>query len=175
MQQELLLADQVLTALDFIGQTIKKKRNSFKRISNYFSNLQMMFKSCLHAVLIVITVGGCTDRPTAIDASKVRTTLIDSLIVQKINSIDKSAFIGKPVGLFLSDTIFKNYEEIYFIDEPPGVLDRVELEFPKGFKIKIRVKEYKYVQQFSPTLSWSLDEFKKEKMRSIELIPPTVE
>ena len=73
------------------------------------------------------------------------------------------------MAFFLNDKLFSNYTDHIFNTDPPGVLDCLYLKYPGGISIRLTVLKYTYVKQFSQSLNWSLDLYKKEKIGIIEV------
>lgn len=94
---------------------------------------------------------------------------VDSLLISKLKSLDKESFKGKTVEVLLTDSIAQKFQSYYFIDEPTGTFNRMELYYSKNVYLIIKVKDHKHTLKFNPRLDWSLEDFKKETILSVEL------
>lgn len=128
-----------------------------------------MFKSYFFILLCLGAIGlNCTTKVNSDDVSNA--TRSDSTITEKLKAIDKPTFIGRPVGVLLSQPAVRTHKALRFIDEPPGVLQGIDLDFLDGSVLQIRVAKFKHVKKFSAMLEWPFEEFKKEEISSIELV-----
>ena len=84
--------------------------------------------------------------------------------------MDLHKYIGKKVGFFMNDKLLKQYKDHVFVQEPPGVLDCLILEYSNKLYLEIKVNKYLFLKQFNIRCNWSLDLFKKEKIGVITIV-----
>jgi hypothetical protein len=94
----------------------------------------------------------------------------DSLLLSEITNLNKSRFIGQTVESFLQNKIIGKFTKFIFVDEPPGVLQYLNLIYSKKISIEIVVKEYIHVKRFTEKRTWKLESFKKEKISKIKVV-----
>ena len=94
----------------------------------------------------------------------------DSSLLAKLKNIDKRKYIGNTVALFLQNRTIANYRHYFFIDEPPGKLGYLNLEFSKKINIEIIVKKYLYVVPYDEKRKWDLSTFRKEIISEIRIM-----
>lgn len=89
---------------------------------------------------------------------------------RSLEDFDLTYFVGKPVGDLLSHPLFKDYKQIYFEDEPPGVLQNLTLEYADSTIVEIYISEYQYTKKFNETLTWPLDDLRKEVIDTLKFV-----
>jgi len=59
--------------------------------------------------------------------------------------------------MLLVDKLISKYKEVVFVDEPPGKLSCMSLEFSRNLQVDIYVSKYRYVKQFDINRGWTID------------------
>lgn len=94
----------------------------------------------------------------------------DSTLLKQLERINKKEFIGKSVEVFPKDKTVSKYISYFFVDEKPGLLSHLVLNYSNNLSIEVFVKDYKYVKQFNINRNWSFIKFKKEKIGEIHIV-----
>lgn len=82
-----------------------------------------------------------------------------------VEKIDFSKYCNKTIREVLSEPTLKNYSDVTWVDEPPGVLSSVILELEEGLLLEIFSKNINNQNSFSPYKEWSFDKFIDEKYK----------
>ncbi len=94
----------------------------------------------------------------------------DTVAIKKIINIKYMKYIGKEVTYLLKQDYIKDYESYSFRDEPPGMLQGIELKLSNNFYVRIIVQKCQYVKNPDFERKWDFDLFKKEKVSKIIFI-----
>ena len=93
----------------------------------------------------------------------------DTIIRNKLVSLNLRQFEGKTVAELLKNDTVKLYKKHWFSDEPPLKLRSLNLTFARGLYLKIYFDELKYQPRFSEFKQYSFEKILKEKISTIEL------
>ncbi|MEO1049028.1 MAG: hypothetical protein AAFX87_00265 [Bacteroidota bacterium] len=96
------------------------------------------------------------------------TLALDTLDSAKIESFKFKKYIGKRVGKLLDD-LGANYEDKYFIDEPPAKLRGIRIIYSDLIMLRIYVRRFRHLEQLNREMDWSFEDFLKEKIHWIEI------
>lgn len=91
---------------------------------------------------------------------------IAKISLSNLRKIDVRDYYGITVDSFMHNLDF-SYKSYYWLSEPPGYLSTCCFVYNDSVKIYITVDSVKYQERFSPTLTWNIDKFIKEKILSI--------
>ncbi len=78
---------------------------------------------------------------------------------------DLESYRGKEVSEFI-DNVSENYNDFYFIQEPPGKIQGVTFYYDK-YKVLIYISTRNYIKSFDINMSWNLTDFMNEEIERI--------
>jgi hypothetical protein len=85
-----------------------------------------------------------------------------------LEGVDYKAYCGKTLGELLEDETLKNYEDYYFVDEPPFVLAFIVFKYPSTDKtLSIHLGSLVHQKSLNVGNEWSFDLLKKEKFKVV--------
>jgi hypothetical protein len=91
----------------------------------------------------------------------------DISLLNKLMQVNLKKYIGKSVEQLLKDTVINKYKNFWWEDEPPGVLNSLNLTYSRGLYLKIYFKDLKYSSRFTEKCEWELKLIKKEEIGSL--------
>lgn len=94
----------------------------------------------------------------------------DDSIYSDILKVDLRSYIGKPIYFLLDNKVISKYKQFTGFSEPPGVLQYFNFELSPKISINVYSDGYLFVKRFSTDENWKLNDFKKEKLRKIEIL-----
>ena len=94
----------------------------------------------------------------------------DSTVLVRLKQLDKKAFIGKEVEMFLKNRTVRSFSKRHFVAEPPNRLAYLLLSYGHDIVIRIVPQELVFQKRFSRTNSWDSELFNKEKIAKIILV-----
>lgn len=93
----------------------------------------------------------------------------DSVLLCKLKRMNIQAYIGQDVGSFLANSLISKYRDYIFVDEKPGLLSFLALEYSGKLYIEIEIKNYVFLKPFDKNRKWELSLFKKERIGEIRI------
>ena len=92
----------------------------------------------------------------------------DTVIRNQLMTLDLSKFKGQTVESLLQNEMVGNYKALWWTDEPPGKLRSMNLTYARGLYLEIfPVRKDGQAVQFSKTLNFDLEAFKKLKISEV--------
>lgn len=136
------------------------------------------------AILIIVFLGGCGNNLQNEKAYINMDSLIivkdtiyfqndtvilknDISLLNRLMQVNLKKYIGNSVEQLLKDTIINQYKNFWWEDEPPCVLNSLNLTYSRGLYLKIYFKELKYSHRFTEKCKWDFKLIKRENIGSL--------
>lgn len=94
---------------------------------------------------------------------------IVALLTDSISRLKPDRYIGKSISAFLNDKQFSRYTQLYVSSHKPSVASSLIVCYDDEIYFEIFPNEFKYMNSFSEFGNWNIEDFKKEKIREINI------
>ena len=123
----------------------------------------------------LIALFSCQNKPKKVDSDLQNIEQSTSIQKQKkevkkidLEKVDYKFYCGKTLGELLEHETLKNYEDYYFVDEPPFILALIIFRYLNTKKVvSVDIGSLTNQEKFNFDRNWSFDLLKKEKIEAI--------